>query len=70
MVLDNLYAHKCYEDRRLKVHAQVHYHLMPTHSSWRNQVDCWFSFLSRTACRTSVCQVDAGNVSYAFEVAR
>jgi transposase len=27
----------------------VHFHFIPTHSSWLNQIECWFSILSRSA---------------------
>jgi transposase len=37
------------EDRWLKLHPQVHLHFTPTYSSWLNQVECWFSILSKQA---------------------
>jgi transposase len=49
VVLDNLNTHKPKEDRWLKRHPQVHLHFIPTYSSWLNQVECWFSILSRQA---------------------
>src|SRR6478752_6366828 len=49
VVLDNLNTHKPKQDRWLKVHPQVHFHFIPTRSSWLNQVECWFSILSRGA---------------------
>ena len=49
VVLDNLNTHKPKEDRWLKAHPNVHFHFIPTHSSWLNQVECWFSILSRSA---------------------
>ena len=48
VVLDNLNTHKPKEDRWLKVHPNVHFHFIPTHSSWLNQIECWFSILSRS----------------------
>jgi transposase len=51
VVLDNLNTHKPKEDRWLKRHPQVHFHYTPTYSSWLNQVECWFSILSRQALR-------------------
>ena len=48
VVLDNLNTHKPKEDRWLKAHPKVHLHFIPTHSSWLNQVECWFSILSRS----------------------
>jgi len=51
VVLDNLNTHKPKEDRWLQRHPQVHFHYTPTYSSWLNQVECWFSILSRQALR-------------------
>ena len=53
VVLDNLSTHKPKEDRWLKSHPNVHFHFIPTHSSWLNQVECWFSILSRGALQGS-----------------
>ena len=49
VVLDNLNTHKPKDDRWLKRHSNVHFHFIPTYSSWLNQVECWFSILSRQA---------------------
>jgi transposase len=51
VVLDNLNTHKPKRDRWLKAHRNVHLHFTPTYSSWLNQVECWFSILSRSALR-------------------
>jgi transposase len=51
VVLDNLNTHKPKQDRWLKRHPHVHLHFTPTYSSWLNQVECWFSILSRQALR-------------------
>jgi transposase len=51
VVLDNLNTHKPKEDRWLKRHPRVQFHFIPTYSSWLNQVECWFSILSRQALR-------------------
>jgi len=51
VVLDNLNTHKPKRDRWLKAHPNVHLHFTPTYSSWLNQVECWFSILSRSALR-------------------
>jgi transposase len=53
VVLDNLNTHKPREDRWLKTHPHVHFHFIPTHSSWLNQIECWFSILSRGALQGS-----------------
>jgi transposase len=51
VILDNLNTHKPKRDRWLKRHPNVHLHFTPTYSSWLNQVECWFSILSRAALR-------------------
>ena len=51
VILDNLNTHKPKQDRWLKAHPNVHLHYTPTYSSWLNQVECWFSILSRAALR-------------------
>ena len=51
VVLDTLNTHKPKNDRWLQRHPQVHLHFIPTYSSWLNQVECWFSILSRQALR-------------------
>jgi transposase len=49
VVLDNLSTHKPKHDRWLARHPNVHFHFTPTRASWLNQVECWFSILSRQA---------------------
>jgi transposase len=49
VVLDNLNTHKPKNDRWLKAHPEVHFHFTPTQSCWLNQIECWFSILSRSA---------------------
>ena len=51
VVLDNLNTHKPKEDRWLRRHPNVHLHFTPTHASWLNQVEIWFSILSRAALK-------------------
>ncbi len=34
-------------------HPNVQFHFTPTHASWLNQVECWFSILSRQALKHS-----------------
>jgi|ERR1700722_12714025 len=46
VVLDNLSTHKPKRDMWLKRHPNVHFHYTPTHSSWLNQVEIWFSILA------------------------
>jgi transposase len=51
VILDNLNTHKPKQDRWLKRHPNVHLHFTPTYASWLNQVEVWFSMLSRGALR-------------------
>src|SRR5712671_2043722 len=46
VILDNLNTHKPKHDRWLARHKNVHFHFTPTHASWLNQVEVWFSVLS------------------------
>ena len=46
VVLDNLSTHKPKRDMWLKRHKNVHFHYTPTHSSWLNQIEIWFSILA------------------------
>lgn len=45
VILDNLNTHKPKHDRWLARHRNVHLHFIPTHASWLNQVEVWFSIL-------------------------
>ena len=51
VILDNLKTHKPKNDRWLSRHKNVHFHFTPTHASWLNQIECWFSILSRRALK-------------------
>lgn len=53
VVLDNFSTHKPKHDAWLSRHPSVHFHFTPTHASWLNQVEVWFSILSRAALRGS-----------------
>lgn len=46
VVLDNFITHKPKHDRWLARHPNVHFHYTPTHASWLNQVEVWFSILT------------------------
>jgi transposase len=45
VILDNLNTHKPKRDRWLARHKNVLFHFTPTHASWMNQVETWFSIL-------------------------
>jgi transposase len=49
-ILDNYITHKKCETW-LGNHPNVHFHFTPTSASWLNQVEIWFSILSRKALR-------------------
>lgn len=51
VILDNFGTHKPKQDKWLARHKNVHFHFTPTHGSWLNQVEIWFSILSRRALR-------------------
>jgi transposase len=51
VILDNLNTHKSKHDRWGSRHPHVHFHFTPTHASWLNQVEVWFSILTRSALR-------------------
>lgn len=63
VILDNLRTHKPKRDRWRVRHKNVHLHYTPTHASWLNQIECWFSILTRRALRgasfTSVAELRA-----------
>ncbi len=46
VILDNLSTHKPKRDMWLARHRNVHLHYTPTHASWLNQVEVWFSILA------------------------
>ncbi len=51
VILDNLSTHKPKRDHWLSLHKNVHFHYTPTHASWLNQIEIWFSILSRRALK-------------------
>jgi transposase len=55
VVADNLNIHKNEAARRwLGRHPQVHFHYTPTHASWVNLIECFFSILSKQGLAHSV----------------
>lgn len=53
VILDNLKTHKPKHDKWLARHKNVHLHYTPTHASWLNQIEIWFSIFSRQALRSA-----------------
>ena len=55
LVMDNYAAHKHAKVREwLAAHPRFHVHFTPTHASWMNLVECWFSLVERQAVRRGV----------------
>ena len=53
VILDHLSTHKPMRDLWLARHRNVHFHYTPTHASWLNQIEIWFSLLSRGALKNA-----------------
>ena len=51
VIIDMLEDHKPDDDRWLARRPRVHFHYTPTRASWLNQVEIWFSLLTRHALR-------------------
>jgi transposase len=51
VILDNLNTHKPKHDQWLARHKNVHFHFTPTRASWLNQLEVWFSILTRRVLR-------------------
>lgn len=51
VILDNLKTHKPKYDLWLARHKNVNFHYTPTHAGWLNQIEIWFSILTRKALR-------------------
>ena len=49
VILDNLSTHKPKNDRWLARHKNVRFHFTPTNACFLNQIEIWFSLLSRGA---------------------
>lgn len=72
LVLDNLSTHKAPTVKRwLAQHPRYHLHFTPTSSSWLNQVETWFSVLTRRQLRRgvhrSVAELEAALLAYAAQ---
>ena len=53
VILDNLSTHKPKDNRWLARHKNVIFHYTPTHASWLNQIEIWFSILQTKSLRGS-----------------
>jgi len=55
VVLDNLNIHKNQAAQQwLEHHPRLHFHHTPTHASWTNMVECFFSILGKQGLSQSV----------------
>lgn len=55
LVLDNLQVHKTPEVTAwLDGHPRFHFHFTPTHASWLNQIEVWFSILGRRLLKRGI----------------
>ncbi len=72
VILDNLSTHRVEQEPWRKAHPNVHFHFTPTHASWLNQVEVWFSILTAKALRGAsfrsvkelIAQIDAFIAAY------
>jgi transposase len=69
LILDNLSTHKAPTVKRwLAQHPRYQLHFTPTSASWLNQVETWFSILTRRALQRgvhrSVAELEAGLLAY------
>jgi transposase len=51
VILDNFVTHRPRHDRWLARHPHVRFHYTPTHASWLNQIEVWFSLLTKAVLR-------------------
>lgn len=68
-VLDNASYHFAPEVKEwLSRHPRFKFHPTPTHASWLNQVECWFSLISRKAIRRGIfdCKDDLHSALMAY----
>lgn len=57
LILDNLQVHKTPEVVEWlanPLHARFHLHFTPTHASWLNQIEIWFSILARQLLKRGI----------------
>lgn len=55
VIVDNLSTHKGDPvNRWLAKHSRVHMHFTPTHASWLNQIELWFSILVRRLLKRGI----------------
>jgi transposase len=64
VILDNLSTHKPKRDMWLARHPNVRFHYTPTHTSWLNQIEIWFSILAGQSLKGASFQSVADLISH------
>lgn len=64
VILDNLSTHKPKRDLWRARHPNVYFHYTPTHASWLNQIEVWFSILAGQSLRGASFQSVADLVAH------
>lgn len=55
LIVDNLSVHKHKNVQRwLEDHPRIKFHFTPTHASWLNQIEIWFSILGRKVLKRGI----------------
>lgn len=55
LIVDNLSVHKHDNVQRwLESHPRIKFHFTPTHASWLNQIEIWFSILGRKVLKRGI----------------
>jgi transposase len=55
LIVDNLSVHKHHKVTQwLGSNERVHFHFTPTHASWMNQIEIWFSILGRKLLKRGI----------------
>lgn len=55
LIVDNLATHKHKKVKEwISKHPRVHLHFTPTHASWLNQIELWFSILGRRLLKRGI----------------
>ena len=53
VLLDNLNTHEPKRDQWLARHTNMHFDFTPTHASWLDQIEIWFSIMTREPSRAA-----------------
>jgi transposase len=68
IIVDNLAVHKHPVVKEwLTNHPRVHMHFTPTHASWLNQIELWFSILQRQKLKRAIFKSIEDLIDQAFQ---